>query len=76
VVEYPTHNSRERPQEIQDMMLNVTFSDKENWKMSGIDGAGFGPVGTSGVFLRFRVLRSSCLRGLGLFSLINVIWLR
>jgi len=29
------------PKKIQDMMLNVTFSDKENWKMSGIDGAGF-----------------------------------
>ena len=29
------------PKKIQDMMLNVTFSDKENWNMSGIDGAGF-----------------------------------
>jgi hypothetical protein len=26
---------------IQDMMLNVTFSDKENWNISGIDMAGF-----------------------------------
>ena len=29
------------PKKIQNMMLNVTFSDKENWNMSGIDGAGF-----------------------------------
>jgi len=26
---------------IHKMMLNVTSSDKENWKISGIDGAGF-----------------------------------
>jgi len=29
------------PKKIQDRMLNVTFSDKENWGRSGIDGAGF-----------------------------------
>jgi len=29
------------PKKIQDMMLNVTYSDKENWNISGIDGAGF-----------------------------------
>jgi hypothetical protein len=29
------------PKKIQDMMLDVTSSDKEDWKMSGIDGAGF-----------------------------------
>lgn len=26
---------------IQDMMLDVNSSDKEDWKLSGIDGAGF-----------------------------------
>ena len=29
------------PKKIQDMMLDVTSSDKEDWKLSGIDGAGF-----------------------------------
>ena len=29
------------PKKIQDKMLNIDGSDKENWKMSGIDGAGF-----------------------------------
>jgi len=29
------------PKKIQEMMLDVTSSDKENWKLSGIDGAGF-----------------------------------
>ena len=29
------------PSRIQDMMLNIDRSDKENWKMSGINGAGF-----------------------------------
>jgi|TARA_R110000851_G_scaffold331363_2_gene505397 hypothetical protein len=29
------------PIKIQNMMLDVTSSDKENWKISGIDGAGF-----------------------------------
>jgi hypothetical protein len=29
------------PKQIQDMMLDVTSSDKEDWKLSGIDGAGF-----------------------------------
>ena len=29
------------PKKIQDMMLGVTFSDKENWGISGINGAGF-----------------------------------
>ena len=29
------------PRRIQEMMLDVTSSDKEDWKMSGIDGAGF-----------------------------------
>jgi hypothetical protein len=29
------------PKKIQNMMLDVTSSDKEDWKLSGIDGAGF-----------------------------------
>ena len=29
------------PKKIQDKMLSVNESDKENWKLSGIDGAGF-----------------------------------
>ena len=29
------------PDKIQNMMLDVTSSDKENWKLSGIGGAGF-----------------------------------
>jgi hypothetical protein len=29
------------PKKIQEMMLDVTSSDKEDWKKSGIDGAGF-----------------------------------
>ena len=29
------------PKKIQTMMLEVTSSDKEDWKRSGIDGAGF-----------------------------------
>ena len=29
------------PKKIQDKMLSINGSDKENWKMSGIDGAGF-----------------------------------
>ena len=29
------------PRKIQSMMLDVTVSDKEDWKKSGIDGAGF-----------------------------------
>lgn len=29
------------PIKIQNMMLDVTSSDKENWKLSGIGGAGF-----------------------------------
>jgi hypothetical protein len=29
------------PKKIHSMMLDVTSSDKEDWKMSGIDGAGF-----------------------------------
>ena len=29
------------PQKIQSRMLRVTLSDKENWKMSGINSAGF-----------------------------------
>ena len=29
------------PKKIQTMMLNVKSSDKENWKISGIDSAGF-----------------------------------
>ena len=29
------------PRKIQNMMLSVNKSDKENWKMSGINGAGF-----------------------------------
>ena len=29
------------PKKIQEMMLDVTSSDKEDWKLSGIDGAGF-----------------------------------
>ena len=29
------------PKKIQTMMLGVNSSDKEDWKISGIDGAGF-----------------------------------
>jgi hypothetical protein len=29
------------PKKIQNMMLDVASSDKEDWKLSGIDGAGF-----------------------------------
>jgi hypothetical protein len=29
------------PKKIQTMMLDVNSSDKEDWKISGIDGAGF-----------------------------------
>ena len=29
------------PSKIQNMMLNINRSDKEDWKMSGIDRAGF-----------------------------------
>jgi hypothetical protein len=29
------------PKKIQNLMLTVNMSDKENWKMSGVDTAGF-----------------------------------
>ena len=29
------------PKKIQNLMLTVNISDKENWKMSGVDTAGF-----------------------------------
>ena len=38
----PRQTIEERdPKKIQTKMLNVDRSDKENWKISGIDGAGF-----------------------------------
>jgi hypothetical protein len=38
----PRQTIEERdPKKIQTKMLNVDRSDKENWKMSGISGAGF-----------------------------------
>ena len=38
----PRQTLEERnPKKIQTKMLNVDRSDKENWKISGIDGAGF-----------------------------------
>ena len=38
----PRQTIEERdPKKIQAKMLNVDRSDKENWKISGIDGAGF-----------------------------------
>jgi len=38
----PRQTIEERdPKKIHKKMLNVTRSDKENWKISGIDSAGF-----------------------------------
>jgi len=41
----PRQTIEERdPKKIHKKMLNVTRSDKENWKISGIDSAGFVPL--------------------------------
>jgi hypothetical protein len=38
----PRRTTAERdPKKIQTLMLSVNSSDKEDWKISGIDGAGF-----------------------------------
>ena len=38
----PRRTTTERdPKKIQTLMLSVNSSDKEDWKISGIDGAGF-----------------------------------
>jgi hypothetical protein len=38
----PKYITSERdPKKIQDKMLSINRSDKEDWKISGIDGAGF-----------------------------------
>jgi len=48
------------PKKIQNLMLTVNMSDKENWKMSGVDTAGFGPGGIFGVFQPSMVLKNLC----------------
>ncbi len=48
------------PAMIHRMMRNIDKSDREDWKLSGIGGAGSGRGGISGVSQQFQRYNGSC----------------